>query len=123
MKARDGTEPSPRAGHWISSLPTRSGDLPPKRFSSAFPRSPEIRRRLRDIHAACLDRQKYVVITSPCDSSPTKLSEALFSWNFALRTSSSSSSSCERKFGESGRAGTQRTNVGTVGPGAARPHH
>jgi hypothetical protein len=39
--------------------------------------SPEVRRRLRDLYAACLDKRKFVVITSPVRFIPTELERAI----------------------------------------------
>ncbi|HYI94206.1 MAG TPA: AAA family ATPase [Bryobacteraceae bacterium] len=47
-----------------------------KDFHEPLRDSAEIRRRLRDIHAACLDRQKYVVITSPVRYIPDEVARS-----------------------------------------------
>lgn len=44
-----------------------------KDFHEPMRESPEIRRRLRDIHANCLDQRKFVVVTSPVRHIPEEL--------------------------------------------------
>ena len=48
-----------------------------KDFHEPLRDSAEIRRRLRDIHAACLDKQKYVVITSPVRFIPDEVARSI----------------------------------------------
>ena len=48
-----------------------------KDFHEPLRDSPEIRRRLRDVHEACLDRQKFVVITSPVRFIPEEIERSV----------------------------------------------
>jgi SpoVK/Ycf46/Vps4 family AAA+-type ATPase len=48
-----------------------------KDFHEPLRDSPEIRRRLRDLHEICLDRRKFVVITSPVRFIPQELQRTL----------------------------------------------
>ncbi len=48
-----------------------------KDFHEPLRESPEVRRRLRDIYAACLDRRKFVVITSPVRFIPEEVERSL----------------------------------------------
>jgi SpoVK/Ycf46/Vps4 family AAA+-type ATPase len=48
-----------------------------KDFHEPLRESPEIRRRLRDVYASCLDRRKYVVITSPVRFIPEEVERSL----------------------------------------------
>jgi len=48
-----------------------------KDFHEPLRESPEIRRRLRDIYESCLDRQKFVVITSPVRFIPEEIERSV----------------------------------------------
>src|SRR5438094_3079520 len=48
-----------------------------KDFHEPLRESAEIRRRLRDVHQICLDRQKFVVITSPVRFIPEELDRSV----------------------------------------------
>lgn len=48
-----------------------------KDFHEPLRESPEIRRRLRDVYSSCLDRRKYVVITSPVRFIPEEIERSL----------------------------------------------
>jgi AAA+ superfamily predicted ATPase len=48
-----------------------------KDFHEPLRESAEIRRRLRDVHESCLDRQKFVVITSPVRFVPEELERSI----------------------------------------------
>jgi SpoVK/Ycf46/Vps4 family AAA+-type ATPase len=48
-----------------------------KDFHEPLRESAEIRRRLRDLHESCLDRQKFVVITSPVRFIPEEIERSL----------------------------------------------
>lgn len=48
-----------------------------KDFHDPMRESPEIRRRLRDLHESCLDRQKFIVITSPVRYIPEELERSI----------------------------------------------
>jgi SpoVK/Ycf46/Vps4 family AAA+-type ATPase len=48
-----------------------------KDFHEPLRESPEIRRRLRDVYDACLDRRKFVVITSPVRFIPEEVERSL----------------------------------------------
>lgn len=48
-----------------------------KDFHESLRDSPEIRRRLRDLYDECLDRRKYVVITSPVRSLPEEVERSV----------------------------------------------
>ena len=48
-----------------------------KDFHEALRESPEIRRRLRDVHEQCLDQRKFVVITSPVRFIPEELDRSI----------------------------------------------
>jgi SpoVK/Ycf46/Vps4 family AAA+-type ATPase len=48
-----------------------------KDFHEPLRESPEIRRRLRDLYENCLDRRKFVVITSPVRSIPEELERSV----------------------------------------------
>ncbi len=48
-----------------------------KDFHEPLRESPEIRRRLRDVYEGCLDRQKFVVITSPVHFIPEELERSV----------------------------------------------
>jgi SpoVK/Ycf46/Vps4 family AAA+-type ATPase len=48
-----------------------------KDFHEPLRDSPEIRRRLRDLHEGCLDQQKFIVITSPVRFIPDELERSL----------------------------------------------
>lgn len=48
-----------------------------KDFHEQLRDSPEIRRRLRDVYESCLDRQKYVVITSPVRFIPEEIERSV----------------------------------------------
>jgi len=48
-----------------------------KDFHEPLRESPEVRRRLRDIYESCLDRQKFVVITSPVRFIPEEIERSV----------------------------------------------
>src|SRR5215469_1600323 len=48
-----------------------------KDFHEQLRDSPEIRRRLRDVYESCLDRQKFVVITSPVRFIPEEIERSV----------------------------------------------
>jgi SpoVK/Ycf46/Vps4 family AAA+-type ATPase len=48
-----------------------------KDFHEALRESPEIRRRLRDVYESCLDRRKFVVITSPVAFIPEEIERSV----------------------------------------------
>src|SRR5262249_31690717 len=48
-----------------------------KDFHEPLRESSEIRRRLRDVHESCLDRNKYVVITSPVRFVPEEVERSI----------------------------------------------
>lgn len=48
-----------------------------KDFHEALRESPEIRRRFRDLYESCLDRRKFVVISSPVRSIPEELERSV----------------------------------------------
>src|SRR5690348_1559171 len=48
-----------------------------KDFHEPLRESPEIRRRLRDVYESCLDRRKFVVITSPVRFIPQELERSV----------------------------------------------
>jgi AAA+ superfamily predicted ATPase len=50
-----------------------------KDFHAPLRESPEIRRRLRDVYQTCLDRGKFVVITSPVADIPEELERSVIS--------------------------------------------
>jgi len=50
-----------------------------KDFHEPLRDSPEIRRRLRDVYEACLDRGKFVVITSPTADIPAEIERSVIS--------------------------------------------
>ncbi len=71
-----GTE-SPRAAlDFILEHPD-AGIFHLKDFHEPLRDSPEIRRRLRDVYEACLDRRKYVAITSPVRFIPEEIERSL----------------------------------------------
>ena len=48
-----------------------------KDFHEPLRESPEARRRLRDVYGSCLDKRKYVVITSPVQSIPEEIERSV----------------------------------------------
>ena len=81
---RDDCEPeahtqSPRAA--LDSIVSHPGPaiFHLKDFHEPLRESPEIRRRLRDVYQACLDRGKFVVITSPVAEIPEELERSVVS--------------------------------------------
>ena len=48
-----------------------------KDFHEALRTSPEIRRRFRDLYESCLDRRKFVVMSSPVRSIPEELERSV----------------------------------------------
>ncbi|MFN7993008.1 MAG: AAA family ATPase [Bryobacteraceae bacterium] len=77
----DGTAPpatdQPRAVLDFIDSHEQPGIFHLKDFHEPLRDSPEIRRRLRDLYENCLDRRKYVVISSPVRSIPEELERGL----------------------------------------------
>lgn len=76
--AEPGTH-SPRAALDFIAAHNSPGIFHLKDFHEPLRDSPEIRRRLRDVYEACLDRGKFVVITSPVADIPAELERSVIS--------------------------------------------
>jgi hypothetical protein len=76
--AEPGTH-SPRAALDFIAAHNGPGIFHLKDFHEPLRDSPEIRRRLRDVYEACLDRGKFVVITSPVADIPAELERSMIS--------------------------------------------
>jgi AAA+ superfamily predicted ATPase len=74
--AEAGTD-APRAALDFIALHPATGIFHLKDFHEPLRESAEIRRRLRDLHEGCLDRQKFVVITSPVRFIPEELERSI----------------------------------------------
>jgi SpoVK/Ycf46/Vps4 family AAA+-type ATPase len=79
---RDGGEHEPGTRAPLAALDFIAAHQAPaifhlKDFHEPLRDSPEIRRRLRDLQEICLDRQKFVVITSPVRSIPEELERSV----------------------------------------------
>lgn len=68
---------APRAALDFIATHDQPGIFHLKDFHEALRDSPETRRRLRDLHELCLDRRKFVVITSPVRFIPQELERTL----------------------------------------------
>ncbi len=55
----------------------RTGHISPQGLSRVLARSPETRRRLRDIYESCLDQKKFVVISSPIRFIPEEIERSI----------------------------------------------
>jgi SpoVK/Ycf46/Vps4 family AAA+-type ATPase len=81
MRRQDGTvEPeleSPRAALDFIAAHEHAAIFHLKDFHEPLRESAEIRRRLRDVYERCIDRQKYVVITSPVRFIPEEIERSV----------------------------------------------
>jgi SpoVK/Ycf46/Vps4 family AAA+-type ATPase len=74
--AETGTE-SPRAALDFIAAHENPAVFHLKDFHEPLRESPEIRRRLRDVHESCLDRDKFVVISSPVRFIPEEVERSI----------------------------------------------
>jgi hypothetical protein len=74
--AEPGTH-SPRAALDFIATHAHAGIFHLKDFHEPLREAPEIRRRLRDVYDRCLDRHKYVLITSPVKFIPEEVERAM----------------------------------------------
>lgn len=74
--AESGAQSARQALDFIAAHQT-AGIFHLKDFHEPLRESPEIRRRLRDVYETCLDRQKFVVITSPVRFIPEEIERSV----------------------------------------------